>query len=64
MIALAKQHDLNDANINLFQRRARRDAEFAEKSDPMPGFVLLCALCASASSALKAVNKASPPCPR
>ena len=61
MIALAKQHDLNDANINLFQRR---DAEFAEKSDPMPGFVLLCALCASASSALKAVNRASPPCPR
>ena len=61
MIALAKQHDLNDANINLFQRRARRDAEFAEKSDPMPGFVLLCA---SASSALKAVNRASPPCPR
>ena len=41
MIALAKQHDLNDANINLFQRR---DAEFAEKGKaehPVVSYLLL-----------------------
>ena len=45
MIALAKQHDLNDANINLFQRRVRGEKRSNAGFCPYLRSLRLCVLC-------------------